>query len=101
MGDTFTTNDALDRQRAFNIFAGIAGQAFGIDPGPGAYDAAGSITNPVGQHQILNVSTGSAVQGQAGAGGVVSANIGGLQFSLPSLVVLAAGAWQAYKHFGK
>lgn len=90
-----TTNDQLDRQRIYSLFTGFVSNALGVDPGPTAYD--GSLTNLPGQHSVLNISTGTATQGQAAS---VSANLAGVQLTLPMILVVAVGGWYLLKHHG-
>jgi hypothetical protein len=85
--DQFAANDALDRQRAFNVFAGIAGMALGVDPGAVGPD--GTLNSPVGQHQVFSVSTGTAVQGQAAPAGVT--------ITMPMLVLAGGLAYLALR----
>ncbi|MCM2250841.1 MAG: hypothetical protein NDJ19_00640 [Ramlibacter sp.] len=86
--DEFAANDAQDAARFYSLFLAAAHSALGVDLGAPAYD--GPITNPVGQNQVLNISTGTAVQGQAAT---VRTTVLGQTFSLPLVLVLGAGAW--------
>lgn len=88
MADAFATNDQEDSQRMWRVFQGLAGSALGIDQG--AADSALPLTNPVGQFQVLNVTTGTATQGQAATATVT---VAGKSITLPALALIVAAAW--------
>jgi hypothetical protein len=86
--DQFAENDRLDSQRAYSLFLAALNSALGEDAGAGIYD--GQLTNPVGQNQILNISTGTATQGRAAT---VNATVAGHTLSVPMVLIVGAGLW--------
>lgn len=90
--EQFAENDRLDRLRMWAVFNGIAGAALGVDPGPSG--VAEPLTNPVGQYQVFNVTTGTAPQGGAAT---VTTTVAGKSFTLPMIVAVVGAAWLLFR----
>lgn len=87
----FDANDQLDRERIFNVLAGFAGVALGVDPGAVPYDEWRLSSRPEGQpNHLFSITTAPVIAGQPAA---VTANVGGQRFTVPVLVLLGLGAW--------